>query len=312
LFGVAGYSLNYPASTTNPILFPQTPTAGTPTPGFGNIYADVAFLEIAPTIAWQLTDQLAVAAGPTVMSGRLLSTPFAFTAPNDANGDGVFTYPVGSGTHFAWGLGFQVGAYWKGNNGINLGASFKSRQWFQNFKFHGTDELGLPQNFDFHFDYPMIISLGTSYTGIERLLLACDVRYMDWSHTETVGDTARFGADGRLLGLGWDSTWSVSLGAQYELTPVFTVRAGYAFSESPIKNDVAFFNVGSPLILQHAINAGGTMKLSERFAMHFAYYYAPEADVSGPFHTPAGPVAGSNVNYRVTAHAVSIGMTVQF
>ena len=36
LFGVAGYSVNYPASTTNPILAPHIP----PAPGFGNLYVD--------------------------------------------------------------------------------------------------------------------------------------------------------------------------------------------------------------------------------------------------------------------------------
>lgn len=305
LFGLAGYSVNYAASTTNPFLAPHVP----PTPGFGNLLADVSLLQIAPAVSLKVTDQLSLAAGPTVMMGRLCASPFAFTA---ANSDG--TYPVGVGTEFAWGLGFQVGAFWKGTNGVNFGASFKSPVWFQEFKYHGVDSgSGAPRNFELDFDYPLIVSLGTAYTGIERLTLACDVRFMDWGGTDTLGDPATFNTTtGELMGLGWDSTWSIAIGAQYELNPMLAIRAGYAFSENPIDDSVAGFNVDSPLTLQHAINVGGTLKLTERFGINVAYYYAPPVEVSGPFQLPSGPVAGSNVNYRTSAHAVSFGTTVLF
>jgi long-chain fatty acid transport protein len=205
LFGVAGYSVNYPASTTNPILFPQTPPPGSGlTPGVGNVFADVSLLQLAPSIAMKLSDQLSVAAGPTVMAGRLAVTPFPYTAPDDSNGDGVFTYPVVSGTRSAWALGFQVGVFWQGENCVNLGESYKSPQWFQDFEYHGTTERGLPRDFEFRFDYPQIVSLGASYTGIEKWLFATDVRYFDWRNTSDLpGEPAAFGANGAITGLGW-------------------------------------------------------------------------------------------------------------
>lgn len=305
LFGVAGYSVNLPASTTNPILAPHIP----PTPGFGNLYVDVNFLQIAPSISVQVTDQLSVAVGPTVMAGRLIASPFPFTS---ANSDG--TYPVGAGTEFAWGLGFQVGAFWKGDNNINLGASFKSPNWFQDLKYNGIDSgTGAPRSFTFDFDYPMIVSLGAAYTGVERLLLACDVRYFDWDSSGRFGDSAQFSLpSGELTGLGWRSVWAVAFGAQYELTSMLALRAGYQFAQSPVEDSVASYNIGSPLIMQHSINVGGTVKLTERLALNAAYYYAPEAEVSGPIQLPGGAVPGSNVNYRVSAHSVSAGLTVMF
>jgi long-chain fatty acid transport protein len=307
LFGVAGYSVNFPASTTNPILFPQVPTATTPTPGFGNIFADVSLLQLAPTLAMQVTDHLSVAAGPTIMAGRLISSPFAFTPPN-ANG-----YPVGTGTQFAWGLGFQVGAYYTGDNCVNWGASFKSPQWFQDFRYHGVDATGLPRDFTFGLDYPMIISLGTSYTGIQNWLFACDVRYFDWANsTDTPGKDAAIAANGEVLGLGWESTWSISFGTQYKLSDMMSVRAGYAYSQSPITDDNAGINVGSPIILKQSLNLGATINLSKGLSTHMAYYYSPVNEVSGPFASPAGPVAGSNANYRVSAHGISVGMTANF
>lgn len=312
LFGIAGYSVNYPASTTNPILFPQTPTSKTPTPGFGNIFADVSILQIVPTAAMKVTDQLSISAGPTITAARFVASPFAFTSPNDANSDGFFTYPTGAGTEFSWGMGFQVGAFWQGDNDINLGASYKSPQWFLPFDYHGTTETGLPRDFSLPFTYPQIFSLGTSYTGFEQWLFACDIRYFDWKNTGITGNSAQFGPDGAITGLGWRSTWSVSLGTQYQMTERLALRAGYAYSESPITNATAGFNIGTPLILQHSLNVGATFKLSKALAVHLAYYYAPEAEVSGPFQSPAGPVPGSNLAYRVSAQAISIGATTSF
>ena len=300
LYGLAGYTLNYPARTTNPIL-----TA--PPGGFGNIYADVSFLQIAPAVAVELTDHLSFGFGPTVMAGRLIASPFAFATPNT---DG--TYPTGAGTKYAWGLGFQTGVYWKGSNGLNWGASFKSPQWFQDFKSSAINSDGTPRDLKFEFDYPLIVSLGTSYSGIERLLLACDVRYFNWAGTPTLGDTAQFATSGQLLGLGWKDTWSVGVGAQYEATEILTVRAGYTYAQSPINSAIAGFNVGSPLILQHAINVGSSLKLAERLITNLTYYYSPQSEVGGLIQTPGGPLPGSNVNYRVSAHAITVGMTVLF
>ena len=68
LFGVAGYSVNYPASTTNPILTSHLPPGGL----FGNLYADVSILQIAPSASLQVNDNLSVAL--SYIDGELCDT----------------------------------------------------------------------------------------------------------------------------------------------------------------------------------------------------------------------------------------------
>jgi hypothetical protein len=60
------------------------------------------------------------------------------------------------------------------------------------------------------------------------------------------------------------------------------------------------------------LNAGATVNLTQALAAHLAYTYAPECEVSGPFQAPGGAVPGSNLNYRVSAHAISVGLTAKF
>ncbi len=312
VLGIASYTLDLPASTTSPILFPPTPNGSTTTPGFGNVFSDLSILQFTPTIAFEVNDSWSLAVGPTITSARMITSPFSFAAPDDANGDGVSTYPTGAGSSSAWGGGFQVGVYYQGDNYVNFGASYRSPQWMDGFDYNGTNELGNPRAMNFDFDYPMQVSFGTSYTGIEYITLACDVRYQDWKNAGTLGTPAGFAADGSVTGLGWDSTWSVGVGIQYEATDNMALRAGYMWAQSPINSANAGYNVGSPWTQQHAINFGGTYQLTKSLLAHATYYYAPKSSASGPMQSAAGPLAGSNVSYDASAHALSLGLTAMF
>jgi long-chain fatty acid transport protein len=268
--------------------------------------------QITPVVAAELTDTIAVSVGPTIMMGKLSVSPFAFAAPDDANGDMVPTYPAGDGTRFHWGGGFQAGIYYADPRGLQLGLPLKSKQWFEDFTWNSADELGLPRFFHTDADYPMIVSLGAGYAGLERLLIAVDVRYYDWDNTALFGDAAGFDAMGRLTGLGWRSTWAVSLGAQYEVNNALVVRAGYSANQNPITDATAGFNVASPLIMEHAAAFGATLRLSEHYLLNASYHHAFQGEVSGAVQGPTGPVPGTNVNYRVSADALTVGVTARF
>ena len=116
LFSLAGFGVNYPSSTTNPILSPQPPFGV----GLGSIYSNLQVLQIAPTVSVQLTDRLSIGGGPTVILSQLRADPLFVVAPN-LNGQ----YPPGTHTRTTWGGGFQLGAFYKTDNCWQFGASFK-------------------------------------------------------------------------------------------------------------------------------------------------------------------------------------------
>src|SRR5262249_8025135 len=60
VFPVAGFGVNYPGSSTNPILTPQRP-AGV---GFGPIYSNFEVLQFSPAVSYQVNERLAVGGGP--------------------------------------------------------------------------------------------------------------------------------------------------------------------------------------------------------------------------------------------------------
>ena len=309
IFGIAGFRVNYPASATNPILTPPPPNGI----GMGRIVSQAEYYQIAPTVSYKLTESFSVGFAPTITLANIMADPLVLAAPNDANMDGFASYPRGNGSRYAWGGGFQIGAYYESPACWQLGFSVKSPQWSEPIRFHTMDEVGSPLIESVRFDYPMILSLGWAYTGFERWVLACDVRYFDYENAAGFGDDAGFDAAGRVTGLGWKSIFSVHTGAQFRATRRLSLRMGYQFAENPIGSNAAFFNVASPLSIQHVVSTGMSYQLTRNALVSLAYLHGFEGRSSGPMHAPGlGPIPGTWVTNSTSADAIAAGVAVQY
>jgi long-chain fatty acid transport protein len=310
IFGIGGFSSNYPASLTNPVLMPQA-TANNPLGGLGQVFAQAQIFQIAPTLSYAVSERFSIGFAPTITLASLIADPLVFAPPNDADGDLVPRYGPGNGTRFAWGGGFQIGVYWTTESAWNWGISFKSPQWMEPFRFNSRDELGGPVSARVNFDLPSIISLGTSYTGFERWVFATDFRYFDYASASGFGDQG-FRPDGAVAGLGWKSVFSFSQGVQYEWSDRLTVRMGYTYNQNPISNDLTMFNVATPLIIQHWLSLGATFWWNESISTTVAWTHGFENEITGPLQSPGGPVPGSSVTSEVSADMLTFGATVVF
>lgn len=310
IFGIGGFSANYPASTTNPILLPQ-PSAANPLGGLGQVFAQAQIFQIAPTASYALSERFSIGFAPTITLAGLIIDPLVFAPPNDANGDGVPSYGPGVGTRMAWGGGFQLGAFWATDSYWNFGLSYKSPQWMEPFRFNSRDELGGPLFATVNADLPSIVSLGTAYNGFERWLLATDFRYFDYANVSGFGDQG-FRPDGSVAGIGWKSVFSVSQGVQYLWSDRLTLRTGYTYNQNPISSDQTMFNVATSLIIQHWYSVGATWQWNNCVSTTVAYTHGFENEVTGPFQSPAGPVPGTSVTTRVSADILNVGVTVNY
>jgi long-chain fatty acid transport protein len=306
--GIAGFQTNYPSSLTNPVLTPQPPNGI----GLGRLSSLAEYFQVVPTVAYALSPKLSVGIAPTLTIAKLDMNPMVFAAPDNASG-GAFNYPTSDGTRYHFGGGFQVGVYYLPTDTWSLGFCFKSPQWFETFTANITNELGQPETTSVQFNYPMILSLGTAFSGIDRWLFACDVRFFNYAGTEGFGSPAAFGPNGAVLGLGWKNIFSVHTGVQYYFSDRLTLRAGYQFNPSPIDADNAFFNVGSPLIIEHVVGCGLSYRLTEHEILSLAYLHGFQNDVSGPIQVPGfGAFPGTSVSSAISADALGAGLTVQY
>ena len=310
IHGVAGYRTNYASSLTNPLFTPQPNTVGTPG-GFGSIHTEAQFLQLAPMISYAITDNLSIGGGPTITLGDVTVDPFVFAAPDDADGSGQPRYPGGTGSRMHWGGGAQFGLYYVSENFIHLGFSLKSTQRMEDFRYNSADELGLPRTLRTKMELPMILSWGAAYSGIEDLMIAVDLRYLDFKNTDFWGGSG-FNADGSLIGLGMDSVVSVSTGIQYEVNDDLTVRCGYMYTENPFPSEATMIAAAAPLFYQHQVSVGLTKNLSKAASVHVAYTYYPTSSMTGPIVTAAGTIPGTSVTTRAFVHMLNIGATIRY
>lgn len=306
LFAAAGFGLDYAGSPTNPLLTPPPPVGL----GFGPIFSQYQALQIAPAFVLDLDERWSVSFSPLLNLGMLQVDPAVFAAPDDANGDGFATYPSGTHSQTAWGGGFSIGTYYDAGEWA-FGASYKSKQWFESYQFNTTDELGLPRTLFFKLNLPSVISLGTSYRGIENWLFAADIRYLDYGNTEGFGETG-FAPTGALLGLGQKSIIAIALGTQYQMTDSLSLRMGYSWSENPVPSSQTSANAASPLVLQHVLSTGATYQATDALALSIAYSHAFENSTTGPLTLPGGAVPGTSVTSTANADMVIFGATVRF
>lgn len=298
---IAGFKTNLRSSSTNPVLLP-------PPAGLGLVSSEASFLQIAPVLSVAMSDKLSVAVGPTITTGEVGVQPFVFAAPN-TNAQ----YPDARATRYSWGGGAQAGIYYIANDYWRFGASFKTKQWMEPFRFFSTDAVGANRMLKLNLDLPTILSFGTAYTPAEKWLIAFDIRYFDYHNSSGLGDAAVYNSDGSLGGLGWRSVVATALGIQYQWSERVALRSGYTFNESPIKKDQAFFNTATPLYYQHMLSSGAGYALSKCVDVNLAYSYMLPAELNGPINLPGvGNVPGSNVRNSLDVHFLSFGAIIKY
>jgi len=303
VLAVAGFGANYRGDPTNPILSPNPP-AGL---GVGPLFSQYALLQLVPTVALQVNDELSIGFSPIVDIATCSLDP-GFVAAPDAAAGGAPTYPPLTHGAYQWGGGFQLGAFWLTPSGWAFGASYKSQQWMNPFGYSSRDQLGRPTEPRFLLDAPMITSVGTSYSGFDRWLFALDLRYIDYANTPIYSGSG-IAPDGAVRGLAFDSIFALAFGTQYRVSERMSLRGGYSYNTNPIRGSQAFTSIAAPLVLQHGLTCGGSYSFTDFFLASVAYGHYFENSVSGPFLGPAGPVPGTSVRSSASADSIIAGVS---
>ena len=262
----------------------------------------VVVMQVTPTVAYKVNNKLSIGAAPVIDLAALSINPMQLGQPLGANNE-IHNY----GTRYAWGGGFQLGAYYDFQNHFKTGFTYKSPVWVEPLRFEGTRVgTSAPVSGKFDFDTPTILSWGISYDGLRNTVLAIDVRYFDYAGA--AGFEQGVNADNVVMGLGWDSIFSVAAGAQRKINDRFSVRMGYCWNENPIPSKSAALNVAAPLMGQHTLSCGATFEIMKDLDFSFTYSHVFTAELQGNFDAPIGGAIG-NVTSEVYADVFMAGIT---
>lgn len=97
------------------------------------------------------------------------------------------------------------------------------------------------------------------------------------------------------------------------MTDALAVRMGYSFNTNPIPSDRTFYNIMTPLVIQHGVSLGGTYNVTASLKVSLTYSHFFENSISGPMISPVfGALPGTSVTAKASADAVTLGATYLF
>lgn len=293
LRGLVGRVIDFPASEFNPILKPFDPPRSR---GLGPVGSRISGLQIDPIMSYDLSERLSVGIGAQVTAMSLAADPAFFA---ERNPSGLF--PPATQGRQRWGLGFQAGVLYRPNDVVSVGASYKSKQWFEAFKFNSKDGRGRPRELSFDLSFPAVLSLGLGYKGFENTTLAFDLRHFGYAGTSGFGDAPGMG------GLGWESIWAFAVGGERTLNERWKVSGGFSFNGNPIPSSATLANIQLPAINQTAIALGGALALTDRVDLVGSVYYAfPHTNTGTILEIP-----GTTLELRQELTTISLGFAFE-
>jgi long-chain fatty acid transport protein len=324
VYGNGGMNTDYPGGqlaspgACGPATGPGTGFNPAPGPynllcGNGSLGVDLSQLIVAPSFAWKIAPEHAIGIAPLFAYQRFKAEGLQAFA-------GLSTDPgnlTNRGYDNSTGWGVRVGYYGRITPQLALGVSYTSKMSMSEFdKYRGLfAESG-------GFDIPSHYGVGLSFEPNPQTQIALDWERINYSDAASVNNASALilqcaggnpnaclgGSNG--AGFGWRDIDVFKLGVQYQLDSRLTVRAGYNYSQNPIRSQDVTFNILAPGVVQHHITGGATWSLDSSSFLTVAAMYAFDNDVTGPsvFNAFAPGLA---MQEKISMHEFSAGVQYQ-
>lgn len=269
---------------------------------------DLKAIFVQPTVSYKITDKLGIGVGFVYGFGSVnlqRALPLA-----DANGKDGHAELEGH----ANGIGFNAGVYFQPIDKFSVGLSYRSQLNMKVKK--GDATFTVPASLSTNFPntpftstlaLPSTATVGFGFYPTDKLTLAFDVNWVDWS----VYDTLSFDYEKNTPTLQdthsprlYKSSFDFRLGGQYKVTDAFIVRAGVAYGTTPIKDGFVTPEVSDANRVE--FTAGLGYQFSEHFSVDASFLYANikkrtqtnnETKLGGTFKTVAY-IPGIAVTYN--------------
>jgi long-chain fatty acid transport protein len=271
-------------------------------------YSNIAFWQMAPTLAWDPNDQLSLGVALNIDYQQV---SFEQRIRDSATG-ALFNFDLSRSAN-AFGFGLTFGLLYDIGEAVTIGASYKSKQHFSDLEYNLRDGdidltlMGGPVYpggaYTLDLDFPQQAAVGIAVRAGERWTVSADLKWIEWS--DTMGALAVKGPDGYDFAMdpGWDDQVVYAIGLDILATDNLNLRFGFNYAESPIDEN----NAASNLILPGIVEDHYTFGLEYRFThweLAFHYMYAPENMVRANSGFPGTEIrleeqsVGINLGYR--------------
>lgn len=245
---------------------------------------------IAPVFGFQMFE----ATGLAVFGGATLD-PTALT---------------NNGADTSTGFGGRIGVEYALSDQIRIGGTYQTKINMSKFdKYAGLFADGGD------FDIPSNFQIGISADVSPDLTISVDYKHIKYSDAGSVSNPSSvllpFGSVGG-PGFGWDNIGIFKVGAEWNTSDQWTLRAGYAHNQQPVSGADITLNILAPGIVQDHFTAGGEYKLNDTHSFEFAVMYAPTEAITGNEVTPLGPNPFHSLTAEMKQYEATFGWKMKF
>ena len=284
--------------------------------------ADMQTFNINPAVSYQILPHVFIGAGldflllNTTLEKQINLSPFGLSdASQKFKGDGNA-------------IGYNLGILVEPHKNISIGASYRSeikvgidgRATFDlpdaapAFisglfpKTSGNADITLPQQ----------VHAGIYYKGFYPLTFEVALRWEGWSSYDELKikfDKAVAGNLAYIENKDWRDTYSVNIGARYQLNETFALLAGYLYGGNPIPDKA--FEPTIPDANTHLFCVGTDVKYKQiRFDLSYAYQKLQNRNKNNSIDDNQdgifNPATSANGEYNTHMHMIGINLTYQF
>jgi long-chain fatty acid transport protein len=288
---------------------------------FQGIKSEVTSININPSISYKLSDALSVGGGINYQTADADLTSAVVLPPGvegrtklEADDDG-------------W--GWNIGLLFDVSTGTRIGLAYRSAIEYElegnvTTTFGGATLGAASGPSKAEITFPGMFSLSVAHQMSDRLQLLGDATFTQWSKINQVNVVNT--TDGTLRDVfvfNFDDAWRVSVGANYKWTDSWTLKAGVAYDQTPVKSETTR-TVRLPDNDRIWLSFGGQMKVGQsgRLDLGYTHIFIKDADINftrsqqQPGFTVPTPAAGTATtvtgNYEGYVDILSIQYTHSF
>jgi long-chain fatty acid transport protein len=271
-------------------------------------YSNIAFWQMAPTLAWDPSEQLSLGVALNIDYQQVSFSQRI----RDTETGALYNFDLSRSAN-AFGFGLTLGLLYDIGESFTLGFSYKSKQHFSDLEYNLRDGdidttlvggIAFPGGtYTLDLDFPQQAAVGIAYRPTDNWTISADLKWIEWS--DTMGKLKVEGPAGFDFAMdpGWDDQVVYAIGADWAVMDRLNLRFGFNYAESPIDET----NAANNLILPGIVEDHYTFGLDYRFShweLGFHYMYAPEVMVRAETVFPGTVIRleetslGLNLGYR--------------
>ncbi|RMH64391.1 MAG: hypothetical protein D6677_04865 [Calditrichaeota bacterium] len=276
-----------------------------------NWMSKIGVVNFSPAVAYQVADNFSLGLALNVYYAL-----FDMERPAEVAANTFVQYKESS---TGLGYGVTLGAHFKVNDMIRLGASFRTKT---DVSMSGEAEnpafaaYNAPKS-DFNRDvsWPLWVGAGVAVKPIDKLTVTFDVQYSQWSESEKEFDTEyknsvwdqNIPAEDKKFTLLWKDATQYRVGVEYQATDMLALRAGYYTDPAPGPDET--YNILFPSVDYQSVTYGLSFKM-DKLVIDAGGEYLMGSERTIEYGAYADAMPGTH-NMNIFAFSIGLGYQIK-